>query len=144
MTCLYVDRQKRRVDGVPVRAVVDDDGRLVELVLSRELLAQQPWAVSRAIVAAVNEVQDAVRVRPDGWVELRRRHHPPTHPPEAWNGTAGANLLASADDEAIVRRPNTVLQTYRFGVEVGPPTGTPGGAVQPGRITIYGLLPHSL
>ena len=51
------------MDGVPVRAVVDDDGRLVELVLSRELLAQQPWAVSLAIVAAVNEAQDAVRVR---------------------------------------------------------------------------------
>lgn len=79
---------------------------------------------------------------PDGWVELRTVAT--THPPDAWNGSAGANLLASADYEATVCRPNTVLETYRFGVEVGPPTGTPGGAVQPGRVTIYGLLPHSL
>lgn len=59
------------MDGEPVRVVVDDDGRLVELVLSRELLAAQPWTVSRAIVAAVNEAQDAVRVRHEHLADRR-------------------------------------------------------------------------
>lgn len=53
------------MDADLVRAVVDEDGRLVDLVLSRELLAQQPWSVARAIVAAVNEAQDPIRARQD-------------------------------------------------------------------------------
>jgi hypothetical protein len=73
---------------------------------------------------------------PGGWVELRAVAT--THPTDAWNN-AGANLLASTDYEATVCRQNTVLETYRFGVEVGPPSGPPGGAVRRGRISVYGM-----
>jgi YbaB/EbfC DNA-binding family len=49
-------------DGL-VRVVVGDDGRLVDLVLDRELLDRPAWAVAEAVVAAVNEAQDAIRAR---------------------------------------------------------------------------------
>jgi hypothetical protein len=49
------------VDEDLVRAVVGDDGRLADLVIDRELLSRPPWAVSQAIVAAVNHAQDATR-----------------------------------------------------------------------------------
>jgi hypothetical protein len=51
------------MDDELVRAVVGDDGRLLQLEISRELLDRPPWAVSQAIVAAVNRVQDATRAR---------------------------------------------------------------------------------
>ena len=51
------------MDDGQVRVEVGDDGRLIDLVLSRELLDRPAWVVSEAVLAAVNEAQDAIRAR---------------------------------------------------------------------------------
>lgn len=72
---------------------------------------------------------------PDGWVELRAVTT--THPTSVF-GNTGANFTAATDYEATVCRPGRIIETHRFGFEVGQPT-VQGGTFQPGRVTIYGM-----
>jgi hypothetical protein len=46
--------------------------------------------------------------------------------------------LQSAVDDAKVCRQGRILETYRFGIEIGAPSDATG-TFSPGRVTVYGL-----
>jgi hypothetical protein len=91
--------------------------------------------------AAESYVQDLYQSaqQDGGWVELRAVAT--TQPSSAWHN-AGGNLLASTDYEAFVCRDGTVLETHRFGIEVGAPVGDPFSPdLRAPAARVYGLAP---
>jgi hypothetical protein len=87
-----------------------------------------------------------------GWVELQVTSR--TQETSAWpdptsalglpspaNQPAGANLLDRVDYTATVCRPGQVLDVYKFGLQIDPPTLRDGVFSVPSTATVYGRLP---